>query len=66
MLFRSTAVSSYLSSNTFDGPTGINTRISGYYAQALNSVIKENKDPSEVLPQAAEGIKQVLSGYGVR
>ncbi|HBL51709.1 MAG: hypothetical protein A3D24_02570 [Candidatus Blackburnbacteria bacterium RIFCSPHIGHO2_02_FULL_39_13] len=61
-----TAVSSYLSSNTFDGPTGINTRISGYYAQALNSVIKENKDPSEVLPQAAEGIKQVLSGYGVR
>lgn len=55
----------YLTSNTYGGPTGINSRISKFYGDAVNSLVKDNKEPAEVLPGVASGVKQILSNYGV-
>lgn len=53
----------YLTSRTFDGQTGINSRISAYFADAVNGVVNEGKEAGEVLGTAAQGVKQVLSSY---
>lgn len=58
-----TASSWYLTSRTFDGPTGINSRISAYYEDAVNSINKDNARPSEVLPIVTQGVAQVLGSY---
>lgn len=54
----------YLASSTNDGPTGINTQISKYYEDAINS-INQNGDVDKALATAASGISQVLSQYGI-
>lgn len=55
----------YLASRTFDGATGINSRISAYFQDAVNSVANGEKDPKKALETVASGIKQVLSSYQV-
>lgn len=59
------AQSWYLASRTFDGPTGINSTISAYYEDAVNAVVEEGKEPAEVLPTVAAGVKEVLARYNI-
>lgn len=53
----------YLSSRTFDGQSGINTRISNYFKDAINAVADGQKEAKDVLPTVAQGIAQVLGSY---
>lgn len=53
----------YLTSRTFDGPTGLNSKISAYFADAVNAVVDQGKEPQEVLTTVASGVKQILSNY---
>lgn len=52
----------YLTSNTNDGPTGINSRISKYYEDAINKLF-EGADPEDALSTVEQGVNQVLSSY---
>lgn len=57
------AQSWYLASRTFDGPTGINTQLSNYFGDAINTLV-ENKDTAEKAMQTvAAGVLQVLGQY---
>ncbi|MBI2267916.1 MAG: extracellular solute-binding protein [Candidatus Blackburnbacteria bacterium] len=56
------ARSGYLASYTFDGPTGINSRISSFYSDAITSIL-EGEDPDSLLIPLSEGVKQVLVEY---
>ena len=58
------ASSWYLASRTFDGPTGINSKISTYFKNAINAIVLERQDPERVLPTVAQGVIQVLGDYG--
>jgi ABC-type glycerol-3-phosphate transport system substrate-binding protein len=58
-----TAKSWYMASRTNDGPTGINSRLSKYFEDAINGVITDGKDPGEALKTVAAGTTQVLSDY---
>lgn len=57
------AVSWYLNSRTFDGPTGINTQMNNYFADAVNSVVSGKLTVDKALTTTAEGVAQVLSQY---
>lgn len=57
------ALSWYLASRTFDGSTGINSRLSQYYKDAINSVVIEGRDVEDVLQTLSLGISQVLGSY---
>ena len=59
-----TARSWYLASNTFDGPTGINTLLSKYFSDAVNKV-NQGSSASEAIKTLSLGITQVLSRYGL-
>jgi len=58
------AKSWYLASRTWDGASGINSRIIGYFEDAVNAV-GEGRKPEEVLVPVAAGVNQVLVQYGV-
>ncbi len=58
-----TAKSWYLVSSTNDGATGINSRISALYAQAINSLVVDGDQIDDVLVILSSGISQVLSSY---
>lgn len=55
----------YMASNTFDGATGINSKLSAVYAKAVAAIF-ENKYPEEALAPIAREIAPILSGYGLR
>ena len=55
----------YMASNTFDGQTGLNSKLSAVYAKAVAAMF-ENKYPEEALSGVAGEVSQILSGYGVR
>lgn len=55
----------YLTSRTFDGPTGINSRISSYFADAVNGVVDQKRSPADVLSVAAQGVREVLADYNL-
>jgi len=59
------AQSWYLASETFDGPTGINSQISQYFEDAVEA-INSGKRADKVLVPVASGVSQVLSDYGLR
>jgi len=59
------AVTWYLASRTFDGPTGINTLLANYFADAVNSVADGKITAGKALPTAADGVTQVLKQYGL-
>lgn len=52
----------YLTSSTNDGPTGINSRISKYFEDAVNKVL-DGSDPEDALSTVEQGVNQVLSSY---
>lgn len=58
------AKSWYLDGFTFDGDTGINSKIGTYYHDAINSVL-ESETPQKALETAAAGVEQVLGQYGL-
>jgi len=58
------AQSWYLASRTWDGPTGINSQLAGYYEDAINA-INAGDSPANALSTAAIGINQVLVQYGL-
>lgn len=55
----------YLASRTFDGPTGMNSRLSAYFADSVNAIVDQGKEPKEVLETLSAGVAQVLSSYSV-
>ncbi len=57
------AKSWYLASRTFDGPTGINSQVANYYADAVNAIADGKQTPTQALATAAQGIQQVLTQY---
>lgn len=57
-----TARSWYLQSRTWDGPTGINSLLTKYFEDAVNSVTS-GKEADKALETAAQGVTQVLSQY---
>ena len=58
------AKSWYLASYTWDGPTGINSRLSQYFTDAINGV-NQGKPVTEAIKTLSGGINQVLSQYGL-
>jgi ABC-type glycerol-3-phosphate transport system substrate-binding protein len=61
------AKSWYLAGRTFDGETGINSRIGKYFEDAVNNVAKSSGSVGSkaALTTAATGILQVLVDYGL-
>jgi multiple sugar transport system substrate-binding protein len=59
------AKSWYLASRTFDGPTGINSQVDAYFADAVNAVADGKQSAREALATCAQGIRQVLAQYGL-
>ena len=57
------AISWYLDSRTFDGPTGINSLMINYFADAVNTVANGDDPVDKALTTAASGIAQVLVQY---
>jgi multiple sugar transport system substrate-binding protein len=57
------AESWYLASRTFDGPTGINSQLSNYFADAVNAVADGKQTSDKALETVAQGVQQVLSQY---
>ena len=57
------AVSWYLNSRTFDGPTGINSQMITYFSDAVNAVANGKTTPTKALETVAQGVKQVLTRY---
>ena len=58
------AKSWYLASFTWDGPTGINSRLDQYFTDAVNGV-NQGKSTTEAIKTLSAGINQVLSQYGL-
>ena len=58
------AQSWYLTSRTFDGPTGINSQIIKYYEDAINAINSGIK-AEKALETVISGVSQVLSQYGL-
>ncbi len=58
------AKSWYIASSTFDGATGINSKLSAYFADAINGV-NQGRTPTESVKTLNSGINQVLSAYGL-
>ena len=54
----------YLSSRTFDGPTGINSQIIKYFEDAVNAV-NSGTPATRALEPVSAGVLQVLSQYGI-
>ncbi|MBI2587464.1 extracellular solute-binding protein [Candidatus Amesbacteria bacterium] len=54
----------YLTSGTWDGSSGLNSRLSAYFADAVNSVLQSGSAGNAVDTLSA-GITQVLSTYGL-
>ncbi len=62
-----TAKSWYLASRTFDGPTGINSKIDKYFEDAINSLnlTSSGTTATKALETVSQGVRQVLSTYGI-
>ena len=58
------AMSWYLVSRTFDGETGINSRINSYYLDLVNSASQKGAGSSR-LKTVRDGVSQILSQYGL-
>jgi multiple sugar transport system substrate-binding protein len=57
------AMSWYLDSRTFDGPTGINSQMINYFADAVNAVISGRIPVDKALETTANGVAQILAQY---
>lgn len=54
----------YLVSSTYDGASGLNSRLSTYFADAINGV-NQGKSLAEAVTTLSAGVNQVLSAYGL-
>ncbi|HJZ05014.1 hypothetical protein A2634_01820 [Candidatus Amesbacteria bacterium RIFCSPHIGHO2_01_FULL_48_32] len=54
----------YIASHTFDGSSGINSRLSTYFADAVNYVVNGGS-PGSAIKTLNNGISQVLTQYGL-
>ncbi len=52
----------YLSSNTFDGDSGINDGVIKYFEDGINATL-QGQDPTSVLKTIDAGVKQVIGRY---
>lgn len=59
------AKSGYLYSRTFDGNSGINTSLSQYYEDAINSINSSAAVDNRTMTTLSNGVQQVLSRYGL-
>ena len=59
------AKSWYLVSRTHDGPTGINSQITKYYEDAVNSAGKSGRVPEKAMEALSSGVAQILSQYSL-
>jgi len=60
------AKSGYLASRTYDGTSGINSRLVQYYEDAINAISTQGVRASEtILETLSLGVQQVLSDYGL-
>jgi len=59
-----TAKSWYMASRTFDGDTGMNSRLSSYFEDAINAV-NDRSSSEAALQTAAIGVQTVLADYGL-
>lgn len=57
------AVSWYLNTRTFDGPTGINSQMVNYFGDAVNAVSNGTSPVAKALETTASGVAQILSQY---
>ena len=55
----------YMASSTFDGSTGLNSRLSAVYAKAVATALDHRTVEEALTPVAAE-VGQILAGYGVK
>lgn len=60
------AVSWYLDSRTFDGPTGINSQMANYFGDAINAVADGKSTAKDALKTVAAGVAQVLAQYKLK
>lgn len=60
------ATSSFFASDTNDGDTGLNSSSNKYLENAINAIISDGSSSDTVLTTLNEGVKQVLSKYGVQ
>ena len=58
------AESGYLSSRTFDA--GLNTELSKYFADAINSIALKSTDPSTIMTDLRSGINQIIQKYHLK
>jgi len=58
------AKSWYLAERTFDGPTGINSQLMGYFEDVVNTV-NSGKPAKDALETLSSGVSQVLTQYGL-
>ena len=59
------AVSSYLASFTWDGDTGLNSRLSKYFEDAVTSV-NQASTAEDALKTVDQGVSQIFQQYGIR
>lgn len=59
----STSRSSYLSSNTNDGSTGMNSRMSQIWKGMVDQMAQEGQNIETLLPLVAQGIREILAAY---
>lgn len=59
------AKSWFLAGFTFDGETGINSKIGKYYQDAVNAVLG-SETPEKAMETVTAGVEQVLAQYGIR
>jgi multiple sugar transport system substrate-binding protein len=57
------ATSWYLDSETYDGPTGINSLMANYFGDAINAVADGKESATDALTTCAQGVAQVLAQY---
>ena len=58
------AQSWYLASRTFDGATGLNSQISKYFEDAINTVNKGG-EAKKAMETVSSGVNEVLKQYGI-
>ena len=54
----------YMAART--GDNGINDEIIAYYADAINGIVDKQMTPEAVIETVAQGVKQVLTKFGVK
>lgn len=60
------AQSWYLASRTWDGNTGINTRINQYFEDAINGMLgRGSSNPGPLMETVSAGVQEVLVQYGL-